>query len=180
MSNSHEANVAIKEDAGKPQLSLLPVQFYNNLPVIAEDDDVELHGRMRAIRLALVKLAEYSADSMSSVAYLRIADALNYVVDSFPTPYDAAVSVARAMEYGAKKYSRDNWRAGFADSRLLDAAMRHLTQWLSDKFIGSSGMDNESGLDHRGHALFEISALLDQIMARENGLQCGVNDLIKE
>lgn len=176
-------NVAIKEDAGKPQLSLLPVQFYDNLPVVSEDYDAELHGRMRAIRLALVKLAKYSADSMSSPdssAYLRITDALNYVVDTFSTPYDAAVAVSRAMEYGAKKYSRDNWRAGFADSRLLDAAMRHLTKWLSDKFMGSSGMDDESGLDHRGHALFEISALLDQIMARRNGLQCGVNDLVKE
>lgn len=171
---------AIKEDAGKPQLSLLPVQFYDNFPVISEDDDAYLHGRMHAIRAALVKLAEYSADSTTSTAYLRIADALNYVVDSFPTPYAAAESVARAMEYGAKKYSRDNWRAGFADSRLLDAAMRHLTQWLSDQFMGSAGLDSESGLDHRGHALFEISALLDQIAARRNGLQRGVNDLTQE
>lgn len=175
-----EAKIAIKEDAGKPQLSLLPVQFYNNLPVISEGDDVELHGRMHAIRLALVKLAEYSADSTTCTAYLRIADALNYVVDSFPTPYTAAESVARAMEYGAQKYSRNNWRVGFADSRLLDAAMRHLTQWLSDMFMERDGRDIESGLDHRGHAMFEISALLDQIMARQNGLQRGFNDLVQE
>lgn len=171
---------AIKEDAGKPQLSLLPVQFYDNLPVISEDDNPEVYGVMLAVRRALCALAEYAADSTTDTSYTRIIDALNYVVDTFSTPYAAAVATARTMEYGAKKYSRDNWRAGFADSRLLDAAMRHLTQWLSDKFMGLSGMDAESGLDHRGHAMFEISALLDQIMARKNGLQRGVNDLVQE
>lgn len=164
--------VAIKQDTGKPQLSLLPQSFFHNMPV---PDALPAEHRELAynIRSALEDLARYSAEaSDESSAFTWLTVALTTVMDTYPTAFAAATDLARVMEFGARKYSRNNWRLGFNDSRLLDAAMRHLTQWFDNP------TDDESGFDHRAHAMFEISALLDQVNARRAGKTRGNNDLI--
>jgi hypothetical protein len=71
-------------------------------------------------------------------------------------PGDALLEVARVLDYGAQKYSANNWRKVRPGSRYLDAALRHLHAY-------ADGEDNdpESGLSHLGHAaccvLFMIS-----------------------
>ena len=54
---------------------------------------------------------------------------------------------ARVLMHGARKYGRNNWRAGFDHTRLLAAALRHLIAY-------SNGEDNdpETGLCHLDHA----------------------------
>lgn len=56
--------------------------------------------------------------------------------------------VARVRMFGAKKYSRGNWKKGFKVTRSLAAALRHIFTFLS----GETN-DPESGLSHLGHAV---------------------------
>lgn len=60
----------------------------------------------------------------------------------------ALEEVAKALDFGAKKYAAHNWRKGFKWSRTLDAASRHLYA-----FIDGEDKDPESGLSHLAHAM---------------------------
>lgn len=66
--------------------------------------------------------------------------------------------VARVREFGAKKYSRGNWKKGFKYTRSIAAALRHIMAF-------SEGQDNdpESGLSHIAHALCCLEHLLNDI-----------------
>jgi Domain of unknown function (DUF5664) len=60
------------------------------------------------------------------------------------------------LEFGANKYSDDNWRAGFDWSRLYDATMRHLFAWYAGEDVAE-----DSGLNHLAHAMCNIVFLLE-------------------
>lgn len=65
------------------------------------------------------------------------------------TTYELMEEIARVREFGAKKYSRDNWKiSGFKITRSLAAALRHIFL-----FLGGETLDKESGLSHLGHAV---------------------------
>lgn len=57
-------------------------------------------------------------------------------------------AVARVRMFGAKKYSRDNWKKGFKVTRSLAASLRHIFAFLS----GQTN-DPESGESHLAHAV---------------------------
>lgn len=57
-------------------------------------------------------------------------------------------TVSRVRMFGAKKYSRNNWKKGFKITRSMAAAMRHILA-----FINGEDNDAESGLSHLGHAI---------------------------
>ena len=59
----------------------------------------------------------------------------------------AEEGMVRVLEFGAKKYHRDNWRQGFEWNRLLAAAMRHIRAYTEGE-----DLDPESGLPHIDHA----------------------------
>lgn len=72
--------------------------------------------------------------------------------------------VSRVRMFGAKKYSRGNWKKGFKITRSLAAALRHIFAYL-----GGEDNDPESGLSHLGHAVCSIEhAIYDSIHHREN------------
>lgn len=56
--------------------------------------------------------------------------------------------LARVREFGAKKYSRSNWKRGFKVTRSCAAALRHIFQ-----FLAGHTYDSESGLCHVAHAV---------------------------
>jgi hypothetical protein len=69
---------------------------------------------------------------------------------------EAMNQTAAVLAFGAQKYAAHNWRAGFAWSRPLAAAMRHLTA-----FNDGEDRDPESGLSHLAHAACCIMFLLE-------------------
>lgn len=72
--------------------------------------------------------------------------------------------VSRVRMFGAKKYSRGNWKKGFKQTRSLAAALRHLFAYL-----GGEDNDPESGLSHLGHAICSIEhCIYDAVHRPEN------------
>jgi hypothetical protein len=62
-------------------------------------------------------------------------------------PSDALLEISKVLAFGAKKYAPHNWRSGFAWSRLLAAALRHI-----HSFIDGQDNDPETGCSHLAHA----------------------------
>ncbi len=52
------------------------------------------------------------------------------------------------LEFGAKKYSPDNWKLGLDRQEILESIMRHLAA-----LIDGEQNDTESGLPHTGHIM---------------------------
>jgi hypothetical protein len=69
---------------------------------------------------------------------------LNYVL----TGKHALAGLAAVMQYGATKYSRNNWRKGLPHTEIVDSMMRHLAAYVSGE-----NNDPESGLPHIDHIL---------------------------
>ena len=69
---------------------------------------------------------------------------------------EAMNQTAAVLQFGADKYAAHNWRKGFAWSRPLAAAMRHITA-----FNAGEDKDPESGLSHLAHAACCIMFLLE-------------------
>lgn len=69
---------------------------------------------------------------------------------------EAMNQTAAVLKFGAQKYAEHNWRKGFAWSRPLSAAMRHITA-----FNAGEDIDPESGLSHLAHAACCIMFLLE-------------------
>lgn len=72
-------------------------------------------------------------------------------------PWDAVEEVVKVLDFGAKKYARDNWKhVEGADTRYLAAAFRHLSAYAQNEAV-----DAETGISHLAHAaccmLFMIS-----------------------
>lgn len=59
---------------------------------------------------------------------------------------EAIEGVAKVLEFGAKKYARNNWRSGISNSRLMGALLRHAFAILKGELV-----DQESGLPHIDH-----------------------------
>jgi hypothetical protein len=69
---------------------------------------------------------------------------------------EALLQTAAVLKFGADKYHANNWRDGFAWSRPLAAAMRHIMAYNDGE-----DKDPESGLSHLAHAACCIMFLLE-------------------
>lgn len=67
------------------------------------------------------------------------------------TRYTTAV-----LEYGAVKYSANNWRQGGSWTSAVDSLLRHL-----DAFREGEDLDPESGLPHLSHMAFNVMILIE-------------------
>jgi len=89
----------------------------------------------------------------------QFGSALKFDTDKLPLHLlstEAMNQTAAVLKFGAQKYAEHNWRKGFAWSRPLSAAMRHITA-----FNAGEDTDPESGLSHLAHAACCIMFLLE-------------------
>ena len=71
-------------------------------------------------------------------------DKLDYTL----VPWDGLEEIVKVLEFGAKKYDRDNWKhVENAESRYLAAAFRHMINYNNGELT-----DKETGLSHLAHA----------------------------
>jgi hypothetical protein len=92
-----------------------------------------------------------------------VSDAQKFDTQKSPMqllPGDPLRHIADVLGFGAQKYAAHNWRKGMEWSRLIGAAMRHLTA-----FNDGEDSDPESGISHLAHAgcciLFLLQYLKD-------------------
>lgn len=81
----------------------------------------------------------------------------------------AQIEEARVLAFGAEKYARHNWRKGMEWSRLVDAALRHLTAWNEGEDV-----DPETGISHLAHARCDLGFLIEY-----QAKQLGTDDRFK-
>lgn len=78
-------------------------------------------------------------------------------------PSKSQLAVVKVLEYGAQKYSPDNWR--YVDdipTRYYDAMMRHVYAYRAGE-----PLDPESGLPHLAHAICCLMFIME--IDLENG-----------
>lgn len=74
--------------------------------------------------------------------------------------YPSMHSMVKVLEFGANKYSRNNWKKGLPYTQIIDSTLRHLYAFLSGE-----DLDPESKLSHLGHAQCNLMFL--EYMRRE-------------
>ena len=62
--------------------------------------------------------------------------------------YDALEPAIKVLEFGATKYSPDNYKKGLYRSQVLDAMQRHLAELMK-----GNEDDDESGENHAAHII---------------------------
>lgn len=88
--------------------------------------------------------------------------------------FESLIPMVRVLEFGAKKYSRDNWKKGLTYSFVIDSMMRHIVALSKGELL-----DPESGLPHIGH--IQCNAMfLARYMEHNKGLDdIGMSDVHK-
>jgi hypothetical protein len=61
-------------------------------------------------------------------------------------PWHALHPMLHVLDFGAKKYSKDQWKKGLPKREILESMMRHLAALMDGE-----ENDPESGLPHVGH-----------------------------
>lgn len=163
-----QQKLADKANTGKAKLSLVPVEF--TIAVLKETRD-DMFGDPRSVILMYESLAKaaHAPDKETYETHLyRVVRSSANVPNSGG---QALCACARAMEFGADKYSRNNWKNGFIWSHMIDACQRHLLPVMYQH----PPIDEESGLHHMDHVFFCVAMLLEMFIKG-----CGVNDIFDE
>lgn len=56
--------------------------------------------------------------------------------------------MVEVLEFGAKKYSPNNWKKGLDKQEILESMQRHLAALMDGEQV-----DEESGISHMGHIM---------------------------
>lgn len=73
--------------------------------------------------------------------------------------HNALNGCAEVLAFGAKKYSRGNWRNGLKHTEICDSLVRHLSAYLSGE-----NTDPESKLLHVNHILCNALFLAETVV----------------
>lgn len=71
-------------------------------------------------------------------------------------PIKAKQEVIKVLEYGSVKYSLNNWKFCEDKMRYVDAAMRHI-----DDYLAGNKFDEESRYHHLAHAIASLMFVIE-------------------
>lgn len=148
---------SVKFDDGKDDWSILPWEVVSLLTS---------GNRKPPTRHSIDNLFNYSFNTNKDQSFANwvahredLISAFYYIAEMLlpnPTSFGALHWVVKVMSFGAKKYSRDNWKGlDHADLRYTNAFFRH----LSKHSLGAK-YDDETNLPHLAHCLCNIVFLL--------------------
>lgn len=103
---------------------------------------------------------------------LKTAKAIKYdqgKADWSLMPFEALEGVVKVLEFGAQKYSRDNWKVGggLTVTRVLNSCLRHVFA-----YVRGEKLDPESGLSHIDHAMCNLIFAAYYIMNKDRATKC--------
>jgi len=87
--------------------------------------------------------------------------------------FESFEPMIRVLEYGSKKYARNNWKKGLPTVEIMDSLMRHIISFLEGEDI-----DKESGLPHIGHMMCNLM-FLSYVMKNKPELDNREDELLK-
>lgn len=95
--------------------------------------------------------AEWTAEEEEAMQQMLATQGRKYDTgkpDYTLLPWDAVEEIVKVLDFGARKYARDNWKhVDGAETRYLAAALRHITAHARGEKD-----DPETGLSHMAHA----------------------------
>ena len=77
-------------------------------------------------------------------------------LDNFQGPLGLLLETTKVLEFGAEKYSANNWRKGGSWMEVFNSGLRHAMAYQNGEEL-----DPESGLHHLGHLGCNIAFLLE-------------------
>lgn len=135
---------------GKPAMELLPLrETATFLGGIGDHtDDIQL-------LMALTYIAAFQEGK--DMAVYKAMKAMG-------NPLDSLAECARVLDYGRMKYAEWNWAKGMSWSVVIGCAVRHIL-----KMMEGEGIDQESGLTHRGHVMCNLMFLATYLRVYKEG-----------
>ena len=168
MVNQKEAD---RYNDGKPQFSLISFSMFKDVYLYLKHIQHDNTEEKCLISLldTLTKICE-SEDEVVYKVLLPKLQALSYYLsliykriplfDTKLLDLRAFEDMAKVLEYGTEKYSRDNWKKGYDNKfSTADSLYRHARQLI----IGETH-DEESGLHHIGHIMCNVMFLTNDLL----------------
>jgi hypothetical protein len=149
--NSNERGSGARYNGGKPAVELIPLRIIGEYYV----------SRGNELGEALVALGRFQEGAGS--------ESLHDAIELVNAPW---LECANGFDYGRNKYKAWNWTKGMPWSVPLACAGRHLL-----KMIMGEEIDHESGIQHAGLALCNITMLLTYTDTYPEGDDRPVNEL---
>jgi len=138
--------------------------YFNHLRNVNESADLIKN----MIKILSTLVAEDSRESheihvpmLQAVSYKLTLNLLGFkFYESSVFDLRAFEDMAKVLDYGAKKYSKDNWKKGYVNKfSAIDSLYRHLREII----IGEA-FDEESGLSHMGHIMCNIMFITNDLL----------------
>lgn len=164
-------NEAARYNEGKARFSFIDFNMWEDMDkafeIVENDND-----KTSCIKRILSTLSSITGTDSKEVhfQYLRILQASSYRLALLEKGLEffkskipdlrAFEAMADVLEFGAKKYARNNWRKGYIDKfSAADSLYRHLRQMI----LGDEP-DKESGLPHIGHLMCNVMFLTNDLL----------------
>jgi hypothetical protein len=144
--------MSIKQREGKPDLSLIPYTFFQDLPDNILERDNQIDGPVDLL-ITLNRIMARKSNDLETLRnrvialYLYVSPGTQTTDESF---YHLVMDMTTVMEFGKDRYGRENWALGGSVLHILTACARHLTNWMNDP------LDHETKKSHLVHALCNI------------------------
>lgn len=109
--------------------------------IIKEEIDQEQKAFEKALQEGKsVVITERHTDEMQALRYNQGK------VEWSLVDFKSLEPMVRVLEYGVKKYARNNWKKGTPATQIIESMLRHTFKLLEGELV-----DPESGIEHIGH-----------------------------